>query len=1224
MIGYFYDIESLENVFSLVNYKDDTDECQIFYLVDNEKSILPNNIYSALNERIHKVNRNFTGKISLYNLRDEKSNKLLASIFGLSDAIYANNPNSLSHYPTEYRLKCDTDLNYNSDTDYYLFGYNSYHYDTTMLALYLYEVFDLSNRNLVMKITTAEQMRQYNDELFNSFKDRMEDRLCYDYKQKGHPVHGFTSRDLKNPKACIRKNMLMSGRHIDVARLNEKQQKVGLKRLLGMTGYQILESDKLKTGQCCINNFDEFVDLIAYNVSDCVNLKKLFSHKIYQSSFMLKKQLLKDYPELVYQKRADAYAPNISPYTVRNDRLTIDSSSAQFSSKSLCPYDHLKDYKVVSFMYPSEAKAKEMGIQRVNVLEESRKFFYNAFTQPELRQQFDYIYNYYKSIEGKNFNQGRNYIGDNGGDLNSPYPERTLPEKLRPISLSDIPIPNTCLPYFNKDGTASSCFVNFSSGGIHGAEYNLELYKYDMHVYEEKLAEWQSKADLLDRVKEIYPNPADVKVARKITIDEQTYNAGTFVTTKKGVVDWKTPKRPQKPELFKKATSNWNINKPYCYTSADFSNHEDFVSYYPNLLRMLDAFYNEGLGYDRYGEIFDNKTRFGHLMKDKSLSESEREMYSTMRNGTKLILNSASGAADATFESNILMNNKIISMRIIGQLFTWRIGQAQTLAGAKITSTNTDGLYSVLEETQNNAILSKESEIIHIEIEPEPVYLISKDTNNRMEVEYDNKTDTFGSVISASGGTLACRSGPMPDKSLAHPAIIDWALCEYLKLASQNRNDTSLSKPFNQEVGLNILTSARKEFNDDIHTLTMFQNMIASSIGTNRYVFATTDDDPQTPIPLQHYNRCFIVKDSTFGSYHLKLAATSAITPAMQKSRSKAGDECMQHNDPVAISVLNANGIQVSNLPSDKEAAVVKITNIEEAWYMRICNQDLHFMTPEQINQLFESLDYNKYLFILENTFEKSWRNTTVEDKIGVTKSDTKTKTNVQPLISTFDSNITSVPVSETDSSVFESSGTIPETDDSVQNISSTQISDLIKPIADNFSSISDLTQFITDNYSEIPELTQFIINYISENFPKKSVSDQTAEISELAQTFETNPAISGVIEHAIQIFESQIQEMRKTFREQIRLLTEAYRTSSSSSDDKDTSVEELQNFLENKEIKSWEGYTPGMYYLKKTMITQEDIINGKKLLKYFGVQDNKLNTAFKQIFKTVTNTDIK
>ena len=39
--------------------------------------------------------------------------------------------------------------------------------------------------------------------------------------------------------------------------------------------------------------------------------------------------------------------------------------------------------------------------------------------------------------------------------------------------------------------------------------------------------------------------------------------------------------------------------------------------YYPNLLRMMMAFFNKGLGYDRYAEIFDQKQEYGKKMKDK-------------------------------------------------------------------------------------------------------------------------------------------------------------------------------------------------------------------------------------------------------------------------------------------------------------------------------------------------------------------------------------------------------------------------------------------------------------------------------------------------------------------------------------------------------------------------------------------------------------------------------
>ena len=49
-------------------------------------------------------------------------------------------------------------------------------------------------------------------------------------------------------------------------------------------------------------------------------------------------------------------------------------------------------------MYPSEQKAKELGVPRVNVLEKCREFFYSKFSQPEIRAEFDKIYAFYNRI----------------------------------------------------------------------------------------------------------------------------------------------------------------------------------------------------------------------------------------------------------------------------------------------------------------------------------------------------------------------------------------------------------------------------------------------------------------------------------------------------------------------------------------------------------------------------------------------------------------------------------------------------------------------------------------------------------------------------------------------------------------------------------------------------------------------------------------------------------
>lgn len=89
------------------------------------------------------------------------------------------------------------------------------------------------------------------------------------------------------------------------------------------------------------------------------------------------------------------------------------------------------------------------------------------------------------------------------------------------------------------------------------------------------------------------------------------------------------------------------------------------------MLRRLNAFYNERLGEDRYSAIFERKQELDVKRKDENYSPAQRQMFEIEREGTKLILNSATGAADPRDErvtSVIRMNNRIRSMRIIGQL----------------------------------------------------------------------------------------------------------------------------------------------------------------------------------------------------------------------------------------------------------------------------------------------------------------------------------------------------------------------------------------------------------------------------------------------------------------------------------------------------------------------------------------------------------------------------
>ena len=383
----YYDIESLKDIFTLCSYSEKDNTLEVYYLLDtimNNNKSFDQRQMDLIKSEIYKKNKNFTGPITFYNLYEREANIRLAKTFGCEAPGYM---------PVDFcfPLVKDIDSNFDESIHPYFMGYNSLNYDQTILAMYFAEVFGqpnqidengnasskpyLANKGLFMP-TTPETMRGYNDELFHGiFKECMPDRLKCIYvadNPRDFTLYRINGRTLKdngwntdNAAYYIRQNQIRSGRHIDVAKLNEKQLKVGLKRLLGMSGYQILESDvdlsdrgqsqnkstkslldfKYQpdfieyvaelcpcttqiTKQQHILNITQYISqldvvqleayikdwllikiasLIAYNVSDVVNLKNLFHDKNYVATFKLKKQMLLDYPELIYEQIEEEY-----------------------------------------------------------------------------------------------------------------------------------------------------------------------------------------------------------------------------------------------------------------------------------------------------------------------------------------------------------------------------------------------------------------------------------------------------------------------------------------------------------------------------------------------------------------------------------------------------------------------------------------------------------------------------------------------------------------------------------------------------------------------------------------------------------------------------------------------------------------------------------------------------------------------------------------------------
>lgn len=1040
----FYDIESTENVFTLSVYLPSIREAMVFYLMgDHPESELKSTSkigvdlnLDALVAKIITRNPAFADydtdglapSVHLYNLRELSSNLLLAKIMGLSNAESVNDPESVSRFDTNpeivtglatYRQElggitslrpvCDTDPDFNPLHKHpFITGFNSFNYDSVMAAIYLSETFNAIDG---FKPVEPNVMRQHNDRLFSSeYKKSM---TSYLYRVAGEDA------------TRVRRAWLASGRHLDVSRLNEVMKMVALKRQLGGIGHQIMESEQVET-DTVIKTITGFAELIAYNVSDCVGTHLTLQVTEYANDFDVKYDLLQRYPATIYTEKPGTYAPDVSPKNVRRDRLRPDSFSAQFVARVIAPYSDLDDMETVSLMYPSEKVARDRGIERYNVLERAKSFFYANVEDAQARQAIDEAFALYTAVEGRNFNDSERY---NDTFPIEPFLNGLDPEELKRReesndrravrSMADMPNFRNCVPYYRRDGSASSCYVNFSIGGIHGAEYNMECYKSDINS-------WRQDNSVLRQVQETYPNPLDAWQAKTITIDGKEYPTKTFLKSGTRLRDLKEmteriqelgenpapeavaaiqeeyPKagyRPvsDPPALFKEeAGKPLKLRSEYAYASVEECIHEDFTSYYPNMLRELSAFYNPLLGDDYYAALYFEKEELGRQMKEPGLDPVVKDALKVRRNSVKLLLNSASGAGDTAHYTPIRMNNTIISMRIIGQLFSWMIGQAQTFAGARIISTNTDGLYSVLDEETNNKVLEEMTQMINVDIEPEPLLVVSKDSNNRLEMAArDHGSVKRGDIVSASGSTLRCYKGPQVTSRLAHPAVMDYALVHYLRCVALGttppggQRPVTLQEPMTHETARALMVQAIVEDDDPVHIARMFQNVLAASPTSISYVFAA---DPMSdevsdehdgkqlsnPRPLQNYNRVFIVREGTEDAVSLHWATAKKIPAATATSRSKNGRP-RRTLDPVATEILAFKGHPLEGsdnaVPETHDVIVKKVNGIDASWSMRILNEDLYQCPPETLAELIASLDLDKYAQTLVSTFEKTWMN---------------------------------------------------------------------------------------------------------------------------------------------------------------------------------------------------------------------------------------------------------
>lgn len=1052
--------------------------------------------------------------------------------------------------------------------DAILCGYNSRNYDLVMLAHYLGASVDYLWYRGTSPVIPAD-LRGFNDLLFTDFRDHMVGAL----------ERGTVAERLY-------RGMLATGRHVDVARLNESQSRVGLKRLLGMIGRQILESDRLDSTTAHLSTPDELMDLVAYNVADCVGLHHLFVHAhdggpIYSTAFDLRARLLATYPDTRTE-------PVRGGRRMRWDRLAVDDTSARFIRTVLAPRAPLTDLDTVSLRYPHPDVARAWGWDApMDVIAEVTRFCHEqvvplagvdlddpaqraALTAGQrrlvrhhraFRERFDAIMAWYRALESRDFNADRAPDG-------------------RPPRISDVPKIDMNLPWVDNrdpDDPFTDGYVTFSTGGIHGAEADRGLFHHDRGVVayrrivadyvrsrfgapaafidhvkqqartvltpdgvlvdrarvltgvnpgtarwrradpaadperaamlEAAQAAWDTPADLLaalpeDRGTRWTPCDHDLVARWQLTLahtrdldagvaapDPTAHAARCALLARYGVEagsvepyaaplvddpfmglvlhhspdDPYTPQGPDAPVAVdegvpisalltstSRSTARWRdepvnpsgrdvprlfaprkrndpgdgstlVHDRYVRTSAAVVVHEDFSSYYPNLLRHLKAFNNPDLGHDPYAALVDRKDALSRVMRDPGRSDAERAQAKVERAGVKLLLNAASGAADTlTGRNPIRMNNRIISMRIIGQLLTWWVVQAQVLAGGRPVSINTDGAYIGVDPDytveRNNRVLAEVTARIGITIEPEPMFCISKDANNRLELDWTPSADpdsdgVAGStgdsnagapstgmpvwpgladapVIAASGGTLGCYTGPDPRTSLAHPALVDAVLVRYLPRVVAAGGEAALRDRFNPGLADELIDSVLAEYvGDPVGWVAMVQQMVAASHLSLMFPFAVSVADAEAPIDdtavvprmLQMVNRVVLVTPDTPGAVCLRTAHARIHTGATQPPHPVAEQVLAHHGWQSRTVVPGVDAPALRTAPrlvsEGRQVVVERLTGVDPTWPVLVVNEDLHHMDAGRFADLRTHLAVDHYRELIGGVFERTWRN---------------------------------------------------------------------------------------------------------------------------------------------------------------------------------------------------------------------------------------------------------
>lgn len=751
------------------------------------------------------------------------------------------------------------------------------------------------------------------------------------------------------------------GNHVDIAKLNDKLfQKgklvTGLKTGVGLSGGTIKESRSNVTGFS-----EDIYDDTLYNFNDIKEMRDVVYRKsTLESMFQNRRELLNQFPEL------------------EQNNITVNSTTKNFVVNIIAPHKPIIDDPVVSMMFPAKHVADERGIEQFDVLEYFKEWYiknvylpvkeHNPKVAYEHFCKFLSIYGMYDAMRGKNWNTSKRHF--NKYHIES-FNRRDR-DKLTEIY-------GTYIQFVDKYGNLSSTYVNFSIGGIHGAELNLELLNRDKEVirglkekykYISKIPKGIVPQGFLNIIKK--QSRSKIKSGDRYIPQKLVHEIPEFYY-KTQMVDEILDPEDYSPFCVDDKTKSEKLLERYKYTSVGEMIHQDFDGYYPMMMCLLGVFY-DGNGRDKYKEVYDNRIMFKKMLND--LVGEEYDKINKKQDGLKLVCNSASGALDEQdYDTNIRANNKCIQMRNTGQICTYIIAQALCFEGAHIPSSNTDGIYvSNIDFETNKKIIKRELEKMLVTITPEKLFLISKDTNNRVEINVEK------GKVKPKGSSVTCYNGANIINKPTKPTLVDRILTHYLKV------DNSVNKEFDRNLARELLIEYK-----NTEDPTMFLRMASWII---RSVGGSVMVDDQNEIH-EGTLRTFLVNEGrTLKQFKVTKQNVSANIDeylnhladddmfgkpedVAEVYRLNIQDRfiektltALDYKDMYKGKYVDENGKKIS-IPILKST---KIENMNDDMQLIYYNESLLKMDSKKQQEIINNLNYDAYIDMIEDQF-KNWKN---------------------------------------------------------------------------------------------------------------------------------------------------------------------------------------------------------------------------------------------------------